>query len=151
METLTTEEIEIQAEIDKGFVYESSDKTCRAWRANRKTLVFEDTSDAESQISLIVRSFTELFDLIQATGKDFRLTVRLDDTIESKRMSIEEFEEQARYLDIINFLHKDEWLVVDDFHLKKGWVLIESNGKKYRVKNEITITYFVEESEWKWK
>jgi len=148
MEMRTAEEIEMQTEIDKGSVYESSDKTYRVWRVNQKNLAFEDTSGAESRIVIIVWSFTELFTLMKNTGKDFILVFRGDRKpmeIKTETLSIKEFEEKARYLDIINFLHKDEWLPVDDYHSEGEWVIIESDGKEYRVEGNITISYFVDE------
>jgi len=141
---------EVQAEIDKGSVFESSDKTCRVWRVNQKNLAFEDNSDTESQIMIIVWSFAELFTLMQNTGKDFILVFRGDRQpmeIKTETLSIAKFEEQARYLDAIEFLHKREWLPVDDYHSEGEWVIIESDGKEYRVENEITISYFVDEQE----
>jgi len=149
MRTLTNEEIEMQAEIDKGSVYESSDnKACRVWRVNQKNLAFEDNSDTESQIVIIVWSFAELFTLMQNTGKDFILVFRGNRQpmeVKELTMSVAEFEEQARYLDAIEFLHEGEWLVVDDYHSEGEWVIIESDGKEYRVEGDITISYFVDE------
>jgi len=65
--------------------------------------------------------------------------------IKAETMSIETFEEQAWYLDAIEFLHEGEWLPVDDYHFEADWVLIKSDGKEYRVENEITISHFIDE------
>jgi len=65
--------------------------------------------------------------------------------IKTETLGIKEFEEKAWYLDAIEFLHEGEWLVVDDYHSEKNWVVIKSDGKEYRVEGEITISYFIDE------
>jgi len=148
IKTLTTEEIEMQVEIDKGSVYESDNQVYRVWRVNQKNLAFEDNSDTKSRIMKIVWSFAELFTLMQNTGKDFILVFRGDRQpmeVKELTMSVAEFEEKARYLDAIEFLHEGEWLPVDDYHSEKDWVVIESNGLEYRVEGNVTISYFVDE------
>lgn len=57
-------------------------------------------------------------------------------------LSMQEFEKQTPYFNVVRFLHNGEWLVVDSYHSELDWVLIQSNGQEYRIEDEIVISYF---------
>jgi len=67
--------------------------------------------------------------------------------MKKETLSIKEFEANAPSHLVIKILYQDEWLFVDDYHSEKNWVVIKSNGLDYRAEGNITISYFVEESE----